>query len=121
MSATTSARPTPFDMPANAQAGALPDWFVAAMPHGYQTRLAEIQRLTTELEAMDRFGRIMLETGPRLAQSVGALFADLKYEVAPLSDASTVAVKLEGKRRLLMCASQDSVSIGRKSPDVARA
>jgi hypothetical protein len=70
---------------------------------------------------MDRFGRIMLETGPRLAQSVGALFADLKYEVAPLSDASTVAVKLEGKRRLLMCASQDSVSIGRKSPDVARA
>src|SRR4029079_4927573 len=79
-----------------------------------------IQRLTAELQEMDRFGRIMLETGPRLAQSVAGLFVDLKYDVAPFSDASTIAIKMEGKRRLVICASEEIAPIGRKSPDVAR-
>ena len=117
MPATTSPRAH-----TTAQPGALPDWFVTAMPHGYQTRLAEIRRLTEELEEMDRFGRVMLETGDRLTQTVAGLFSDLKYEVAPFNgaDPSALVVKLDGKRRLLLCASQEIAPIGRKSADVAR-
>jgi hypothetical protein len=99
-----------------------PDWFVAAMPHGYQTRLAEIQRLTAELQEMDRFGRALLETGARLGDVVGDVFAVMKYDVHPMvaNDTSNLVVKLDNKRRLLMSASAEEGPIERKSAEVAR-
>src|SRR6188508_2474665 len=84
----------------------LPDWFVEAMPHGYQTRRAEIQRLSAELQEMDRFGRILIEVGPRLGDVIRDVFAAMKYDVSPVSpdDPSNLIVRLDSKRRLLLCA-----------------
>ena len=99
-----------------------PDWFVAAMPHGYQTRLAEIQRLTAELQEMDRFGRSLLETGARLGNVVGDVFSVMKYDVHSMTsgDTSNLIVKLDAKRRLIVSASAEEGPIERRSGEVAR-
>jgi hypothetical protein len=64
--------------PALAQA---PEWVAAEMPPGYQTRLFELQRLSADLQTMDRIGRLLWETGDRLRDAVGAVFGELKCEV----------------------------------------
>jgi hypothetical protein len=64
----------------HAFAGA-PEWMAAEMPPGYQTRLLELQRLSTDLDAMDRIGRVLWETGEPLREAVTAVFEALKCEV----------------------------------------
>jgi hypothetical protein len=91
------------------------------MPHGYQTRRAEIQRLSAELQEMDRFGRILIEVGPRLGDVIRDVFAAMKYDVSPVSpdDPSNLIVRLDSKRRLLLCAAAADTQIKRKSAEVA--
>src|SRR5262245_29721420 len=60
---------------------ATPDWLVAEMPAGYQTRFAEVQRLSAEMHAMDRMARLLWEIGPPLHEAVRDTFASLKFEV----------------------------------------
>jgi len=103
-----------------AVAGA-PGWMVAEMPPGYQTRLLEIERLSADLQAMDRIGCILWETGEALRGAVGALFAALKCEVdLTPGDTRAIAVRLGGTRRLLLVVSETSSPIQKTNEELAR-
>ena len=81
-----------------------PDWVVAEMPPGYQTRIAEIRRLSEELEGMSRFARLLWAIGPDLRESVRDVFDALKFEaeLTNTADGAPVAVQLDGRHRLLL-------------------
>ncbi len=103
-----------------AVAGA-PDWMVAEMPPGYQTRLLEIERLSADLQAMDAIGRVLWETGEALRDSVRTLFAALKCEVDPTpGDTGAIAVGLGGPRRLLLVVSGSGSPIQKTSEEITR-
>lgn len=99
-----------------------PDWVVAEMPPGYQTRMAEIQRLSEDLHAMDEIARVLWQTGEPLKHAVRALVATLKCEVesAPGAD-GPIAVKLDTTRRLLLHVAGPSGAIQKTSEDLANA
>lgn len=101
--------------------GSTPAWLAAEMPPGYQNRLAEIQRLTDELRAMDRFGRLLWCVGDELAEAVGDAFAALGFETDLPAGTASVVVKLSGRRRLLLYASGARAVIQRKSAELAHA
>ncbi|MGE0702805.1 MAG: hypothetical protein AB7F99_08360 [Vicinamibacterales bacterium] len=97
-----------------------PDWVLSEMPPGYQNRVAEIRRLSAELEDMSRFGRLLWAIGPSLRESVVDLFAALRFNAEPLpSVESTVAAKLD-HRRLLMLVSSADRTIDKQGPEVAQ-
>jgi hypothetical protein len=99
-----------------------PEWMVAEMPPGYQTRLQEIQRLTADLQAMERIGRVLWESGPALKEAVGELFAALKCEVGPApATPGVVSVKLGDSRRLLLLVSGAAIPVQKTSEELARA
>ncbi len=103
-----------------AVAGA-PDWIVAEMPPGYQTRFLEIKRLSTEIQAMDGIGGVLWQTGEALRDSVGTLFAALKCEVDPTpGDTGAIAVGLDGSRRLLLVVSGAGSPIQKTNEELAR-
>ncbi|MBP1625523.1 MAG: hypothetical protein H6Q07_3545 [Acidobacteria bacterium] len=103
-----------------AVAGA-PNWIVAEMPPGYQTRLLEIERLSADLKAMDDIGCLLWETGEALRDAVGTLFAALKCEVDPTpGDTGAIAVGLGGSRRLLLVLSGTDSPIQKRNEDLAR-
>src|SRR5690242_18117760 len=81
-----------------------PDWLAAEMPPGYNTRLLEIQRLTEDLEAMARFGRLLWASGDDLAEAAAEAFSALKFDVqvTPVNDKSPIAVHVDSRRRLLV-------------------
>jgi hypothetical protein len=99
-----------------------PDWVVAEMPPGYQTRLIEIQRLMADLQEMGQFARLLYEVGPPLGEAVRDTFAALKFEteLVPGTSPPGITVRLEDKRRLLLVASTATVAIQKKSPEVAQ-
>ncbi len=102
-----------------AVAGA-PDWMVAEMPPGYQTRLLEIQRLSADLKAMDGIGCVLWQTGEALRDAVGKLFGALKCEVDPTpNDTRTIAVGLGGLRRLLLVISGSDGPIQKTNEELA--
>jgi len=87
-----------------------PEWVIAEMPPGYQTRLWEMERLSADLQAMDRIGRVLWETGEPLRDAVGAVFGALKCEVdATSASAGPIVVTLDESRRLLLLVS-DAIS-----------
>jgi hypothetical protein len=99
---------------------AAPDWLVAEMPPGYQTRFAEIQRLSAEMNAMDRMARLLWDSGPSLREAVSEAFAALKYEIEPApADANVLAVKLDARRRFLVHVADGHGVIEKKSPELA--
>jgi hypothetical protein len=82
---------------------ATPEWLVAEMPPGYETRLVEVRRLTSELREMESLARVLWETGTPLEDAVAAVFTALKHEVDVTPGAAgAIGVKLEGSRRLLI-------------------
>ena len=97
------------------------DWVVAEMPPGYQNRVAEIQRLTVDLQEMGRFVRLLCEVGPGLAEAVRDLFTALKFQTELMSDpvGTRVVVTLDGPGRLLLHVSGDEQTVQKKSPDIA--
>jgi hypothetical protein len=100
---------------------AAPDWIVAEMPPGYQTRLLEIKRLSADLQAMDGIGCVLWETGEALRNAVGTLLAALKCEVDPTpGDTGAIAVGLGGSRRLLVVVSGGSSPIQKTNEELAR-
>ena len=102
-------------------AGQVPEWVVAEMPPGYQTRLAEIQRLWADLGEMDRIGRLLWQIGDQLTQAVRAVFLALKYDVdSAASGTPCVVVKIDDWRRLLIHVAESDGTIQRKSGDVAQ-
>jgi hypothetical protein len=103
-----------------AVAGA-PDWMVAEMPPGYQTRLLEIKRLSADLQAMDSFGCVLWKTGEALRDAVGTLFTALKCEVDPKpGDTGAIAVGLGGAHRLLLVVSGAGSPIQKTNEELAR-
>jgi hypothetical protein len=99
----------------------VPEWVVAEMPPGYQTRLAEIQRLWADLGEMDQIGRLLWQIGDPLAQAVRAVFLALKYEVDSAAGAApSLAVKLDDWRRLLIHVAESDGTIQRKSDEIAQ-
>lgn len=108
----------PLNPPDAAQA---PDWLTAEMPAGYQNRLAEIERLTADLRAMDRTGRLLWEIGEPLNAAVRDLFAGFEYDVEPISGvAGRMIVQLDTRRRLLLQVSQTDLQVVKKSNEVAQ-
>lgn len=97
-----------------------PDWMVAEMPAGYQTRYAEIQRLSAEMHSMDRMGRLLWETGAALHEAVRDTFTGLKLDVVELSvTVPVIAVKLDSKRRFCVHVATAESAIEKKSPELA--
>jgi hypothetical protein len=99
----------------------VPDWLPGLMPPGYQTRFAEIQRLTAELQGMDRMGRLLWQSGPGVTDLVRDVFAALKVdaEVHP-DDTPQLVVKID-KRRLLVHVITTDGAIEKKHPELAQA
>jgi hypothetical protein len=93
----------------------------AEMPPGYETRLWEIQRMSAELHAMDRIGRVLWETGEPLRDAVGAVFGALKCEVdATPGSAGPMVVKLGDSRRLLLVVSGAAGPIQKSDEELAQ-
>ncbi len=97
-----------------------PDWLARDMPPGYQNRLAEIQRLSAELRAMDQFGRLMWDIGDPLERAVRDVFHSLRLEPEPFltGETSQVIVRLDGHRRLLLHVSGAESTIQKASPAI---
>jgi hypothetical protein len=109
------------DVSSVAASGAAPDWLVVQMPPGYQTRFAEIQRLSAELSGMDRIGRLLWQCGAPLKDAVREAFASLKFDVELAPDAAAnLVVRLDGKRRLLLHVSDADGALEKRSPELAR-
>jgi len=100
-----------------------PDWVTAEMPPGYRNRVAEIQRLTADLQAMGRYGRLLYAVGAPLGEAVRDLFVSLKLdaELAAGPGCSDVVVRLDGGRRLLMHVAAEGHRLQRKDPEIAHA
>jgi hypothetical protein len=99
-----------------------PEWLLAEMPPGYQTRLWEIERLSVDLHAMDRIGRVLWEAGEPLRDAVDALFNALKCDVdATLGSTGPLVVKLGESRRLLLVVSGSVSSIKKTDEELAQA
>lgn len=98
-----------------------PDWLAAEMPPGYRNRVFEIQRISEELRAMERFGGLLWQTGPELAQAVHDAFASVGFDchLTPGAD-TTVVVKLDPFQRLLIDISATGDVIRKKSAELAR-
>ena len=98
-----------------------PEWLAEEMPPGYRNRIAEIARLTKELQAMWPFSRLLWAAGQPLCDTVRDVFAALKFEVEsiPNDEASFLAVRLEGNRRLLVHVSASRDAVEKKSADIA--
>jgi hypothetical protein len=96
----------------------VPEWLAGDMPPGYQNRLAEIERLSNELRAMDQFGRLMWDIGDPLERAVREVFQSLRLEPEPrlTAETSQVVVRLEGHRRLLLHVSDAESTIQKMSP-----
>jgi hypothetical protein len=101
--------------------GLAPAWLVKQMPPGYQTRFAEIQRLSAEIQGMDRMGRLLWEAGPALREAVRELFVSLRLDVDPAPAATgQLTVRLDATRRLLLHVAEVDSPIQKKSPELAR-
>jgi hypothetical protein len=98
-----------------------PEWVIAEMPPGYRTRVAEIQRLTADLQAMSRFGRLLCEVGTPLAEAVQDVFTAIKFdaELTAGPGCADVVVRLDGGRRLLLHVAADRQPLQRKSTEIA--
>ena len=99
-----------------------PDWVAAEMPPGYNNRLEEIKRLSEDLRAMGRFGRLLWTVGDDLADAVQEAFVALKFDAhrTPASAASSVVVNLDSRRRLLLHVSASQAAIQKKSSELAQ-
>jgi hypothetical protein len=99
-----------------------PDWVVGEMPPGYQTRMAEIRRLTDEMHAMDEIGRVLWQTRDPLRQAVRALLSALRCEVvSPPDGDGPIAVRLDEKHRLLVHVAGPGGAIHKTSDDLSYA
>ncbi len=103
--------------------GPTPDWVIAEMPPGYQNRVAEIQRLSDELRDLERFGRLLWCVGENLTDAVRSTFAAFGFEAEPPpgSPGTSLTVKLDGGRRLLLAVSPADGVVQKKSQAVADA
>jgi hypothetical protein len=99
-----------------------PEWMSAEMPPGYQTRLWEIERLSVDLDVMDRIGRVLWETGEPLRDAVGAVFSALKCEVDTTpGPTGPIVVTLGESRRLLLVVSGSASQIQKTDEELAQA
>jgi hypothetical protein len=97
-----------------------PEWLNAEMPPGYQTRAAEIQRLTEELWQMGRFGRLLWRVGDELTEVVRETFTALGFEAeATNSVSASLVVKLDRDRRLLLHVSASERVLQKRDPELA--
>lgn len=101
---------------------ATPGWLAAEMPPGYQTRLAEIERLSRDLDTMGRFGGLLWQAGPALHHIVREAFAAFKFETGPVpdGDASSLVVTINNNRHLLLHVSSSQSPIQKKGDDLAQ-
>ncbi len=107
--------------PQSAAEGLAPEWLVAQMPPGYRNRYEEIQRLSAEIKGMDRFGRLLWESGAPLHDAVHEAFVALKTETQWLEDGSCLSVALTSGRRLLIHVAGSDGPLEKKSDAVAGA
>jgi hypothetical protein len=99
-----------------------PEWVIAEMPPGYQTRILEVRRLSADLRSLDRIGRVLWEMGEPLREAVGELFAALKCDVDMTPGATgPIQVKLGDSRRLLLIVSAAAGPIQKTSEELTQA
>ena len=99
----------------------VPEWVVAEMPPGYQTRMSEIERLRGELHSMDEIGRVLWATDESLRHAVAAVFAALKCEVESAAGTNApLAARLGDGRRLVLVVSTGKPPIPKTHEDLAR-
>jgi hypothetical protein len=98
-----------------------PDWLAAEMPPGYRNRLEELQRLSRELEELERFGRLLCAVGPELGAAVRDMLAALELDIvaAPEGNGSSIVVKLDSGRRLFLYVSPSEHPVQRRSQELA--
>jgi hypothetical protein len=91
------------------------------MPPGYQNRVAEIQRLMSDLQEMGQFGSLLYQVGPELGEVVRRLFAAMRFDTEVIAGpvSSAVVVRVDGKHRLLLISSAATETIQKKDPELA--
>lgn len=99
-----------------------PSWLAGEMPPGYQTRLAEIERLSRDLETMGKFGGLLWKAGPALRGLVQEAFGAFKFEAGPMDggDPASLMVTLNNTHRLLIHVSSGLSPVKKKSEDIAQ-
>lgn len=92
------------------------------MPPGYQNRVAEIQRLMSDLHEMGQFGSLLYQVGPDLGEAVRRVFAAMKFDAQMMTGpiASCIAVRLGGPGRLLLIPSAATDAIQKRGPELAQ-
>ena len=92
------------------------------MPPGYQNRVAEVQRLMSDLHEMGQFGSLLYQVGPELGDAVRRVFTAMKFEAEMMTGpvSSGVAVRLDAHRRLLLIPSAATDAIQKKGPELAQ-
>jgi hypothetical protein len=92
------------------------------MPPGYQNRVAEIQRLMSDLQEMGQFGSLLYQVGPELGEVARRVFAAMKFDAEMMTGpvASAIAVRLDANRRLLLIPSAATDPIQKKGPELAQ-
>ena len=99
--------------------GESPDWLAGEMPPGYQTRLLEIQRLSEDLKAMERFGGLLWRVGEELTDTVRDTFIALGFDAERTpGSAAAVTVKLWDRRRLLFHVATTGKAVQKKSAEL---
>jgi hypothetical protein len=113
-------KPLPANAGGESLAGA-PDWIVDEMPPGYHNRLAEIQRLSQDLRAMDPFGRLLWASGAQLTEAVRDAFLALKLEATLMPGNSAGVIVTLDVGRVLLHVAQTAGIIKKKSPELTHA
>ncbi|MEQ1913252.1 MAG: hypothetical protein ABMA15_30855 [Vicinamibacterales bacterium] len=99
--------------------GKPPEWLAGEMPPGYQTRLLEIQRLSEDLKAMERFGGLLWQVGEGLTNAVRDTFVALGFDAERTpGSAAAVTVKLSDRRRLLFHVAATNEPVQKKSSEL---
>lgn len=104
-----------------AQLAAAPAWLSAQMPAVYRSRFEEIQRLTAEIQGMDRMGRLLWDHGGHLRDAVVEALTALRTKPESGQDDGCLVVRIDATRRLLVLVAQSDGPLDKGSETVAEA
>ena len=91
------------------------------MPAVYRSRYEEIERLSAEIQGMDRMGRLLWEQGVALRDVVGEAFAAFKSKPSLSDDGACLMVRLDPNRRVLVLVATADGPLAKNSESVAGA
>jgi len=100
---------------------AAPAWLASQMPAVYRSRFEEIQRLTAEIQGMDRMGRLLWDHGDNLRDTVVEALSALRTKQEPSQEHGCLVLRIDATRRLLVLVAQSDGPLDKGSEAIASA